>query len=128
MNAWVATAPGIGAFDFGASSEQGMAEEQTKAESTARLCEQISELGTQIRELEDSPDDISGEADRLGRAMTSAIAESVRSAGDILGPIADGALRHLERESSGKASRMNPDDRVLATGWVAALRALGPPA
>jgi len=99
------------AFDFGASSEQGMAEEQAWAESITRLS-----------------DDISGEADRLGRAMASAIAESGRSSADVLGAIADGAVHHPERRRSGKASRMNQDDRGLAISRAAAVQALGCPA
>lgn len=86
-----------------------MAEEQTWTES--RLLE-----------------DVSGEADRLGWAMRSAIAEPLRSVADVLGAIAGGAVRHLERKRSGKASRMNQDDRGLAISRAAAVQALGRPA
>lgn len=126
-----------------------MVEEQTKAESTARLCADISKLRVRIRELEDNgnsggstrarlseqardlvedlPDDILGEVDRLGRAMTSAIAGSFRSAADILG--------NRERRPSPsqtrrlrQALRMNRNDVVLAINAAASPRPLRRPA
>jgi hypothetical protein len=105
--------------------------ERTSTKSDAALRQEVTRLRARVRELEgdnrrrrrtrsrfsdetedlldELPSEAAEEADRLGRAITYAVAESVRSAADVINVLADGIFGEGRERRRSRRSREERD-------------------